>query len=185
MEQNIYKYEVVLNLLVSKENHLRAIAKNLNANHMTIKRALDNLVRESILDIKQEGRNNVFSIKKSLEAKNIVLMSELYKLNMLINRHPELKQDINELKKINADIILVFGSYAKGNESEKSDIDIYIDTTNTKIINKVSSINKKFSVKIGKYDKNNPLIKEIEKYHVVIKGVELFYEKNKFFDQII
>ena len=34
------------------------------------------------------------------------------------------------------------------------------------------------SVKLGKYDSNNILIKEIEKNHVIIKGVEEYYQKN-------
>ena len=43
-------------------------------------------------------------------------------------------------------------------------------------------INSRLSIKIGKYNKDNLLIKEIEKNHVIIKGVEIFYEKYKIFD---
>ena len=31
------------------------------------------------------------------------------------------------------------------------------------------------SIKIGTYNRDNPFIKEIEKEHVIIKGVETFY----------
>lgn len=180
MEQKIYKYEIVLNLL-RKEGHLRQIAKEIGINHMTIKRALDSLVEENVLDVRVEGKNNVFSIKRTIEAENIAFASELYKFNNFLKKHPELRQELEQLRKMPAEIILIYGSYAKGTETEKSDIDIYILSANRKLKEKASKLNKKFSIQIGKYDKSNPLIKEIEKNHVVVKGVEVFYGKSGFF----
>ena len=181
MEQKRYKYEIILNLL-NGSNHLRQIAKELNINHMTIKRALEALVKENVLDVKVQGKNNIYSIKKTLEAKNNVFISEIYKFNKFLNEHPKLKKDIIELKKLPVKLILIFGSYAKCNEKEDSDIDIYIETLDNNIKERASNINKKFSIKIGRYDKNNLLIKEIEKNHIILNGLEIFYEKNKFFD---
>jgi len=169
MEQKCYMYEVILNLLKGN-NHLRKIAKEIDINHMTVKRILDGLIKNNILDVKVQGRNNIFSIKKTIEAKNSVLISEIYKFDKLIKFHPELKKNIREIQTISDDIILI-------------DIDIYINTSNSLIKKKIGKINKKFSVKIGKYDKNSLLIKEIEKNHIVVKGVEYFYEKNKFFNE--
>ena len=180
MEHKLYKYEAVLNLLKSN-NHLRQIAKDLSTNHMTIKRILDNLVRENVLDVKKQGRNNIFSIKKTLEAQNIVFSAELYNFNKFINKHIGLKQDIIKLKNLQVNLIVIFGSYAKGNETKESDIDIYVEIENNKIKKEIEKINPKFSVKIGNYSKDNLLIKEIEKDHIIVKGVEYFYEKNKFF----
>ena len=77
---------------------------------------------------------------------------------------------------------LIFGSYAKSIEKKDSDIDIYIDTEDRKLREEVNRLDSRLSVKIGKYDKSNLLIKEIEKNHIIIKGVELFYEKNKIFE---
>jgi len=179
MEQILYN--IILNLL-KRDNHLRQIAKDLDANHMTVKRALDTLVKENVLDARAEGKNNVFSVKKTLEARNFVMMAEIYSLNIFIASHPELKQNLKELKKIHSGIIAIFGSYAKGAETKESDIDVYIDTLSSKIKKDAEKINKKFSIKIGQYNKESLLIKEIEKSHVIVKGVEEFYEKNKFFD---
>ena len=181
MEQKLYNYEIVLNLL-KKNNHLRQIAKELNINHMTVKRVLEYLVKENVLDVRKEGKNNVYSIKKTLEAKNFVFMAEIYKLNRFIKKHPELKQGLRDFKKISAELVVIFGSYANGTETNKSDIDIYIETQSNKIKREVLRINKKFNIKTGRYDKENLLIKEIEKNHIIVKGVEVFYEKNKFFD---
>lgn len=179
MEQILYN--IILNLLKG-DSHLRQIAKDLDANHMTVKRALDTLVKENVLDVRAEGKNNVFSVKKTLEARNFVLMAEIYILNLFISRHSGLKQDLSELKKLDAGIIAIFGSYAKGMETGKSDIDIYIDTRSDRVKKQAEKINDKFGVKIGQYNKESLLIKEIEQNHIIVKGVEEFYEKNKFFD---
>ena len=182
MEQKLYNHEIILNL-VKGENHLRQIAKELKMNHMTVKRALDAMVNQNILDVRKEGKNNVFSIKTSLEARNAVLAAEIYRLNKFIKKHPELKREILELKDIPF-MVLIFGSYAKGIETKDSDIDIFIETKAARIKNTASKLNEKFSVKIGKYDKKDLLIKEIEKNHVIVRGFEEFYEKNRFFDRI-
>ena len=79
-------------------------------------------------------------------------------------------------------LAILFGSYAKGSANKGSDIDIYLETTENKLKAEVESIDSKISVKIGKYNQDSLLIKEMEKNHVIIKGIELFYEKNKFFD---
>ncbi|MBI2101364.1 nucleotidyltransferase domain-containing protein [Candidatus Woesearchaeota archaeon] len=179
MKQKLYN--TILNLL-NGDNHLRQIAKDIKTNHMTVKRALDILIKENVLDVRKEGKNSIYSIKKTLEAQNFVFMAEIYKFNSLIKKHPELKQDLKELKKLHINIIAVFGSYAKSIETDKSDIDMYIETQNGKIKREASKINRKFSIKTGLYAKDSLLIKEIEKNHIIVKGVEIFYEKNKFFD---
>ena len=182
MEQKSYNHEILLNLLKG-ENHLRQIAKELKMNHMTVKRALDTMVKENIFDVREEGKNNIFSIKKTSEAQNAALSAEIYKFNKFIKKHPELKREIIELRKLAA-MVLVFGSYAKGIEARDSDVDIFIETDSAKIKNSASKLNNKFSVKTGKYDKNDLLVKEIEKNHIIVKGFEEFYEKSGFFDKL-
>jgi len=78
-------------------------------------------------------------------------------------------------------LAIIFGSYAKGLAHKDSDIDVYIETTNLQLKKDIEQLNTKLSVKIGKYNSTNILIQEIEKNHVIIKGVEQYYEKNKFF----
>ena len=43
----------------------------------------------------------------------------------------------------------------------------------------MKDIDSRLSVKIGRYDKESLLIKEIQKSHIVIKGVEEYYEKTE------
>lgn len=182
MERKDYKLEII-NALLRKRWHMRALAKELDINHMVIFRKLRELFKENVLDYDEEGKNKVYSLKKTSEAKAYVFMTENYKLNKLLKKYSNLRKIIEKIqtnKRIK--LAVIFGSYAKDIAKRTSDIDIYIETTNKMIKHDLEMINSKTSIKIGKYDKKNLLIKEIEKNHVIIKGVEEFYAKYKFFE---
>ncbi|HLC56891.1 MAG TPA: nucleotidyltransferase domain-containing protein [Candidatus Nanoarchaeia archaeon] len=183
MEQKSYKLEIV-NELLNAEYHIRELARRLNTNHMIIVRKIKELYKENIVDYKREGKNNKYFLKKTIEAKSFAFSAENYKLNKLLKKYPSLRRIIEKIQ-TNKDIKLaiLFGSYAKEIAKVNSDIDVYIETDSKKIREDINSIDSKLSVKIGKYDKSNLLIKEIEKNHVVIKGIEAYYEKNKFFEE--
>ena len=80
-------------------------------------------------------------------------------------------------------MIILFGSYAKGISKPNSDIDIYLETNDNKIKNKIKEINSRLSIKIGKFDAKSLLIKEIIKNHIIIRGLENFYERVDFFKE--
>jgi len=174
--------EVILNLIKSR-SHLREIARTIRESHSTVLRKINELVKESVIDYRKEGKNKVFFIKNNLKAKNYIYSAEIYKLNKLLKKHPEfliIFEDIkNNFKK---GMIVLFGSYAKGNPKTNSDIDIYLETTDNKIKNKLKQVNSRLSIKIGEFDASSLLIKEIIKNHIIIRGVEEFYTKNGFFD---
>ena len=48
---------------------------------------------------------------------------------------------------------------------------------------RVKETNSKLSIKIGKFDTKSLLIKEIIKNHIIIRGVEEFYERVEFFKE--
>ena len=152
---------------------------------MIISRKMQELFNENAVDFNKEGKNKVFFIKKTEEARNYIFITEQYKLNKFLSRYSSLR---NIIKKIQGDkrikLAILFGSYAKDSADKKSDIDIFIETDDKNIKKELVLLDFKLSIKIGKYDKNNNLIKEIEKNHVIIKGVEEYYEKNKFFEEI-
>ena len=172
----------IIESLLRSENHIRGLAKLLGTNQTTIARKEQELHKENILDWKQEGRNKVVFLKKSLEAKQYVCAVEIQKLLETVKKYPRLRRIIEVMqKKEKISLAVLFGSYAKGTAHKESDIDIYIYTTDTKIKEEVEIIDSKISVKIGSYNQDSLLIKEINKNHIILKGVELYYEKNKFF----
>ena len=178
MIQIKFNYEVIL-LLLKQEMHGREIAKELKTSLTRIQSILTELRKINVLDYKIIGKNHIYFIKKNLIAKSLVLNAENYKLVKVLMKNPELEpifQDITQKSKVN--IILLFGSYAKGNAKKDSDIDIYIDTINPKI----KEDNHLVSIKTGKFNPEDLLIKEIIKDHIIIKGGEEYYEKLKFFE---
>jgi predicted nucleotidyltransferase len=183
MEQNL-DFEI-LDALSMKGFHARALAERLKTNHMTVLRRLKNLMSENVLDCRNEGRNKTYLLKKSIEARNKIIMAELYKLNKILKEHGELRNIVTKVQ-CNPEIRLaiLFGSYVKGTADKDSDIDLYIETKNRILKKQLERLNSRLSIKIGEYDRSSLLIKEMEKDHVIIKGVELYYEKNGFFDQI-
>ncbi len=176
MELNISSE--ILNVLFGEEIHARGLAKRLDINHMTVIRNLKELVGENVLEFRKEGRNKVYFLKKNMEARNYALISELYKLNKTLEKYPELRQTIKNIQqKKEIGLAVLFGSYARGTANKNSDIDVFIETKDRNLKKELELLNSRLSLKIGEYDRSSPLIKEIEKNHILIKGAELFYEK--------
>ena len=181
--KNNLELEIILVLLKNK-THLRKIARTLNESHSTILRKINELTKENVLDYKKEGKNKVFFIKNNLKAKNYVYSAEIHKLNSLLKKHPELSIILEDIKKdFSKGMIILFGSYAKGIPKKDSDIDIYLETNDDSLKNKIKAVNSKLSIKIGKFDIKSLLIKEIIKNHVIIRGLEDFYERVEFFKE--
>lgn len=182
MKQKCYNMEI-LTLLLRNSNHVRGMAKELKTNPMTVLRATRELFEGNVVDYRQEGKNKVYFLKKTSEARAYVIMNETYKFIKLIKKYPELRKITDKIQKNKRiKLAILFGSYAKGLAKDESDIDIYVETTVQKIKQELEQIDSKLSIKIGKYNKSSLLIKEIEKNHVIIKGIEEYYEKNRFFE---
>src|SRR3989344_6324425 len=167
----------IVGLLSKADNHVRGIAKKLNESHSTILRKLDNLKKENVLDSRKEGKNKIFHLKNNLVSRTYILQAELHKLTKLLRHNPELGIIFEELlKKTDERLIVLFGSYAKGLAKKDSDIDVYIETKSRNVKKTVEEIHSKISVKIGAFDTRSPLIKEIIKDHIIIRGIEAFYD---------
>lgn len=179
---NNLEYDIILRLLKGA-GHVREISRELQQPHPTVLRRLNQLRNEAIVDFKREGKNKSFFIKKTLQAKNYVFNAERYKLIKLLKKYPELSVIITDiLNKSKQKMVILFGSYAKFAAKEQSDIDVYIESTKRSVKEEIESINSKISAKIGIFDTNSLLIKEIIKNHIILQGVENFYEKTKFFE---
>ena len=182
MEQKDYKLEII-NALIGMRWHVRGLAKHLGTNHMILFRRFKELYNENVLDYKKEGKNKIYFLKNTPEAKAYIFMAENYKLNQLLKEYSNLRNIIEKIQKNKKiKLAIFFGSYAKATAKKNSDIDVYIETNDKKIKQDLERINSKLNVKIGKYDRKSLLIREIEKNHIIIKGTEVFYEKYKFFE---
>lgn len=181
MEQKSYKLEII-RVLLRKNSHIREIAKKLNTNHMMIVRKIKELSKENVVDFTQEGKNQTYFLKKTAETQAYVFITEKYSLLQTIVKYPELRSIIEKIQREKRiKLAVLFGSYAKGLAGKDSDVDVFIETKNTNLKRELALIDSKLSIKIGTYNKETNLIKEIDKNHVIIKGIEYYYEKNQFF----
>jgi predicted nucleotidyltransferase len=179
--EQILTDEIIL-LLLRGPLHPRGIAESLGTNHATVLRRLAVLVGNNVLDYTIEGKNKIYFLKKTIEARNYAITAELYKQSRAITTHPLLRGvvkavlDVSDIR-----LALIFGSYAKGTPHQDSDIDLFIETAQREI--KIN-FQKQFSilnVKTGQFDIGNSLIREIISDHIIVKGVEEYFEKVRIF----
>jgi len=174
-------FEIILRL-IKGELHLRELSKEIKVPHSTLSRRLFFLRKQLVLDYKQEGKNKKYFLKKNLIAEKTAIIAENYKCIKTLIKYPNLMPIFLDItKKSKNNLIILFGSYAKGIPKEDSDIDIYIETNDSKIKEDIEKINDLISVKTGKFNPEDLLIKEIIKNHVIINKAEEYYEKIKFF----
>lgn len=167
----------ILEVLSRKDTHIRGIATALSTNQMTVARKVHELEGDNVVDSRQEGRNKVYSIKNTLEATERLKMLEHQKLIDVVSNNAVLRTITQQIRETpDVKIAILFGSYAKGTQTKNSDIDIYIETKDKKLKKKVELLNSKISVKIGDFDTQNLLAKEIIKNHIILKGVDRYNE---------
>ena len=180
MEQNCAN-EIVLQLL-REPMHLRALAEALKVNHMTIARKLAVLERDNIVDFTLEGKNKVYFLKRSIEGRNYAIVSEFYRQSQALFEYPVLRGVVRSILIANGiSLALIFGSYAKHTSHENSDIDLFIESHDRELKKMLESQNYLLNVKTGPFDMNSPLIREIMSDHIIVKGVEDYFEKTKFY----
>jgi len=175
VEQNLTNK--IIALLLKEDLHPRAIAKKLAANHVTVLRKLRNLEQENVVDFRREGKNKTYTIKRSIEGRNAAMIAELYKQSMVVSRYPALRgifAAAHEMPDI--PLALLFGSYAKGLATKESDIDIFLETADPARKKQLEQKHSLLSVKTGRFDTDDLLVREIIKDHVIIRGVELYFE---------
>jgi predicted nucleotidyltransferase len=145
-------------------------------------RKLKEMVGENILDFTVEGKNKVYFLRKSIEGRNAVLAAELYKQSRLVMKYPLLRGIIRAVVDMHdIRLALIFGSYAKGTAHDRSDIDLFIETEDRTLKKKLEGQYPALNVKIGRFDQNSPLVREMLNDHIIIRGVEEYYEKTRFF----
>ncbi len=143
----------------------------------TVSRKLNLLAKTGILDFVREGKNKVYFLKKENPVINPILMLiESYKTLSFLGKHQKIALILEKIE----DPCLVFGSYAKGNKNEGSDIDLAVFTENKKEIEKKLSfapfeIHAQFT-SLKKFEEDlknkNQLAMEIAKNHILIKGFD-------------
>jgi len=96
-----------------------------------------------------------------------------------LTKYKNLKETFSKLEERTQGILIIFGSYASLSATEKSDLDVFVLGK----IKDVDELEEMYNIKINivrssksKFDKNENVIKEIIKTHIILKGKEEFIE---------
>ena len=136
-------FEILLILLRNRPLNLNDIARQTMLSVMGVSKIVKKLEKEKLVTITKIGKSHIVKINVIRDNIEIFSLSEKYKFEKFIKHHPELKGFLLMFKEnIKAHFCLIFGSYASGEESTSSDLDLLIvsNVDDTKMINKLKAL---------------------------------------------
>ena len=154
-----------------REFHLREIARITKISSSTAKKYLDELEKEGTIISKKERNLRIFTA--NLESRKFKQLKINYNILELIDS--KILEYLEE--ELNFPIVVLFGSWAHGENGKKSDVDLFILTGSKKKIN-LSKFEKKIGAEIhpfiDSYDEFKSLKqKNKELINSIINGIVL------------
>lgn len=172
-----------------KDLTINEIATGLDEYYSFVHRIAGALIKEGIILTKKAGHSYLCLLNlKNEKTKVLVQLSEIERTLELYAHKKELRlilEDLTDLLKAEEVLsVILFGSYAKGNPSKESDIDILVICTGKPKVDKAArEIYARYGKEVNivimdiasfKRQKEKPIIKEIISNHYVLSGVEKF-----------
>jgi len=179
----------------TKKYHLRELARELEINHASLRPHLDSLKKKGIIKEKEQGRNKVFSLNHKSD------LLPYYLIQAEADRTAEFLESNNPIRSFwknfrdkapyevrgNIETLVLFGSFAKGTEDEKSDIDLFLSAPEqpsdkvTEACNKLEAVTGR-TIELEKTSSLRNLLAqqrsgtfgEIIHKHVILLGIEKF-----------
>jgi predicted nucleotidyltransferase len=182
-------------LLANPEEQLtiRGLSKKLNKSYTLTYNNISDLEKKKII-IKQDVPPGHIIKLNEFAPKEILTDIEIKRKDRFLKKHPWIEvmlQDILSSTKNLFFILLVFGSYAKGTQTAKSDIDLLIIMQDKKDIKEVGDSISKAYTKVRKglnlIDINDfkemtrdtselNIGNEAKKHHIILYGAESYYQ---------
>ena len=164
----------------AKRIYGRDVSKKLTMNQKTVSNILNELEEEHILKFRQEGKNKYYYLNEFYPyIKEIIQLIEIERKINFLEKYKKLKDLFLKIEERSEGILIIFGSYANFSANEKSDLDIFVIGS----IKDVEDLGEIYNLKINiiksnkkKFDKNDHIIKEIIKNHILLKGIEDFIQ---------
>jgi predicted nucleotidyltransferase/predicted DNA-binding transcriptional regulator len=167
--------------------HIREIARKMEMNHRTVGLALQRLENQDIMKHTVSGRNKVYYLNpENPRTKDFIRDAESFRLGNLLNI-PIIKELYSSLMQppFPYTPIIIFGSYAKSENTAKSDIDLAILGRNEKILESVKKFELKYNKKVHVHayeqeefergiKEKEPLFLEMVANHVVLNSHDVF-----------
>lgn len=124
-KSNTSRVEEVFFISPTKEHYLMDISRNVKLAHTSVKRNLKKLVRDGLIKELLEKRG-----KRKFPIYKANLGSKLYKIHKIVYNFSSLFQSglIEFIEgKLSPKSIVLFGSFQRGEDTENSDIDLFVE----------------------------------------------------------
>jgi len=171
-----------------KDITLKIIQKRTKLSYEPVHRIIKQLVDKKLLIEKKFGKTLVYSLDLSKEKIRIAFI--LYaneEKEKFEGKYGNIYRALSKIEEGDIDFLSIFGSYAKGSPTKKSDVDVLCVSSNkTKTEREIKSLryetNLEFTpivipksefAKIKK--ENEQFWKDLVEYGIIFKGYELFY----------
>ena len=157
--------------------------------HEPVFRILKELVKKKYLKEKKIGKTNVYEFIFNYETYLVFVYFMIKKLNNFKAEHKKIFNVIEEfIKSIESRCVALFGSYSKGTEIPKSDIDLLVISSNKNILKIASTFKTKYASTIRpivvrpkdfrSIKKDNPVFyKELIAYGIIFDGFDFFFKE--------
>ena len=172
----------VLNLYrgnYKKGLYLGEINKLSGLNLKTTQNALEFLENSGILKSNIRGKNKYFYLNlNNIQTKLFLLQAEIYKTHLFLNKYPQFKIFLNDLK--DTFPLIVFGSFSKFKADKNSDIDLLVLSKNKPklslhfLSNKVHLLSFSEEDFVNSLNKSETLIDEILENHIILNDFSFF-----------
>ncbi len=158
------RLEVLFEIYAAGDDYLRSISKKLKMNPSLTFNILNKLYESQFVVKEKVGKEVQYSLHKNRDYELLVRLLEEYHLETIIAKSKYLKAMVNLLMSnkeliASSEKIYLFGSYAGGDYTSESDIDLLFVNEKRKLVGKAC---REISVVIGK--SLNPLIYTKKKF---------------------
>jgi len=169
-----------------KSLHVREIARETGVDVKAIHFQLKRLEKANLLSSTIKGRNKEYSLNLSNSlTKYYLVLAEAYASITYLERNFLVKRIIDELGEQIEGVIVLFGSFAKRQATEESDVDLFIITGEQIAVDLAKEIGdltgRDISIKSANkmqflrgLERRDPLVKEVVSDHVALKGIDDF-----------
>ena len=157
-----------------ERDHLTAshIAREKRLNQKSVSNLLNRLEDEGVLSSTREGRNKLFSVKRNESSVSLLVMLEHEHRARFFAEHPTIERIAEALAEHLDDLSLIFGSQAKGTQTEASDMDLFVLGTPSDELKRVA---KRYGVAItSRRNLSDTALITQFKHHVILTSAERY-----------
>lgn len=172
----------------SKLLHVRQISREIDVDVKATQLQLKKLEKLNVLSSTFKGKNKEYSLNLgNTITPYFIILAEIFRTMTYLLKNFEIKKLVQEENDMDG-IVILFGSFARGEENKDSDVDLLQVVTNRRS-KRSEGVSKRMEETIGRnislkvttkvefmqgLRSGDPLIREVASNHIVLRGTEDF-----------